>query len=141
MSKRPRKFNCIDCEVPVFHDNSRCRECSNIAKRGSGNGNYKGRSITTQGYVILTLEDGKRHPNAQATGRILEHIKVMSDFLGRPLEKGEEVHHKNGNRADNRIENLELWTRSHPTGVRVTDLYEWATNYIERYSSEISKLI
>lgn len=140
IGKRPKRFSCIECERSVYHKDSRCKECADIARRGEGNPNYKGRSATTQGYVILTLSDGERHPNAQATGRILEHIKVMSDYLGRPLEKGEEVHHRNGNRSDNRIENLELWTRSHPTGVRVVDMYEWATNYIEKYRDEVRRL-
>lgn len=54
---------------------------------------------------------------------ILEHRHIMSQMLGRPLEKHERVHHKNGKRDDNRPENLELWTVNHkdPSGVRQTD--------------------
>lgn len=77
----------------------------------------------TSGYVRAYRPD---HPNAARDGQILQHIYIMSEHLGRPLRKGETVHHKNGVRSDNDIDNLELWASRHPAGQRVEDLVTFA---------------
>lgn len=63
----------------------------------------------------------------------LQHRLMMSRALGRELRADENVHHINGCRTDNRIENLELWVTSQPKGQRPADLLAWAYEIIERY--------
>jgi len=76
------------------------------------------------------------HPMANSKGVILEHRYVMAEHLGRYLIAGENVHHKNGNRSDNRIENLELWNTSQPSGQRVEDKVNWAIELLAMYAPD-----
>lgn len=66
---------------------------------------HQSRVINTNGYVMLYIP---KHPLAQKKPYVLEHRKVMFEHLGRLLRKDEIVHHINGNKQDNRIENLQL---------------------------------
>lgn len=70
------------------------------------------------GYLTEKTEDGKW---------IIQHRLVMQRKLGRPLARTEYVHHKNGIRSDNRLENLELWmtkgkSKKDPAGQRLEDV-------------------
>lgn len=68
--------------------------------------------------------------------KILQHRLRMQEILGRKLLPGENVHHKNGVRGDNRPENLELWSSSQPPGQRVADKVEWAKEILALYEPD-----
>jgi hypothetical protein len=73
---------------------------------GENASRWKGGRYTVNGYVLV-----KRgaHPRANCRGYVMEHRLVMEDHLGRYLEPGEVVHHRNGDGSDNRLENLRLY--------------------------------
>jgi hypothetical protein len=64
---------------------------------------------------------------------VFEHVIVMEGKLGRLLEADETVRHLNGVKDDNRPENLELWVRPPPSGIRATDAVAWAKEILARY--------
>lgn len=109
-------------------------------RNGAGDKNpaWKGgRTYTSCGYVWIKKPD---HPHANKSGYVSEHRLVMESALGRYLMDKENVHHKNGVRHDNRIQNLELWTISQPSGTRVQDKISWSIEFLSKYGYEIVKV-
>ena len=108
---------CVDCgKVSLIRltrgipRTLRCHTCAMNLRRGAGNWNWKGgRSDNGDGYIRVNMPpDSPYKAMADKEGRVLEHRLVMAQKIGRVLLKSEHVHHINGNRRDNRPENLQL---------------------------------
>lgn len=99
LGHKPTKY-CEACRLIVRQENANARKAT---------WDYK---LDRYGYAWIR-QNGKT---------VHEHSYVMEQMLGRPLKRGESVHHKNGLRADNRPDNLELWVSSQPFGQRASDL-------------------
>jgi ribosome-binding protein aMBF1 (putative translation factor) len=123
--------NCANCSKPfaVYKRGVNCcsRVCSGQlqSKRQTGKNNPSwngGISRHGSGYIKAKAPNG--HPYVDDRGYVLQHRLVVEKTLGRYLLPHERIHHKNGVRDDNRLENLELWTVGYkdPPGVRVHDL-------------------
>lgn len=125
-------FMCVDCGGRVTRKSTgRCRSCfKEKRQRDAASTPINWKIDPRYGYVI-----GEKTIYGNCT-RYLQHRYVMEQHLGRKLTNDETVHHINGIRSDNRIENLELWSSRHPSGQRVQDLIEWAKEILRTYESE-----
>lgn len=100
--------NCKNCGVSFRPVNKKILCCSRKCgydSRGKYQKNKRGgvyRYKNKRGYILMTYWDGDRKINTR------EHRYIMEQHIGRKLEAWEDVHHKNGIRDDNRIENLEI---------------------------------
>ena len=104
------------------------RECYNSNRQKQRVNTSK---VTDDGYVLVYRPDSL---SAQpSTGFTFEHRYIMEQHIGRQLLSEETVHHKNGVRTDNHLDNLELWSSSHPKGQRVQDKLEWARRIVSLY--------
>lgn len=126
---------CDSCKTRYHAINaSLCRKCYYGTIKREGHPGWKGGRSIQKGYVYLSGYEG--HPSANGSGNVREHTIVMEQMIGRRLLKGESVHHKNGNRSDNRPANLELWSKFQPAGQRVEDKLEWALEILLTYAPE-----
>ena len=108
-----------------------CVQCDAIHRRKAEGSIYTDK----KGYTLIL---SRNHPRA-SNRYVFEHILVMEKKLGRHLLPNENIHHKNGLKNDNHMENLELWVRPQPTGVRAKDAIMWAKKILEIYGSDESR--
>ena len=99
-------------------------------RRAEGNG------WISHGYFYVAVPPELRYLTKGETN-IAEHRLVMAQMLGRPLRDDESVHHINGDRLDNRPENLELWSRWQPRGQRVIDKTRFAVAFLVECAPEL----
>ena len=114
-------LKCPVCKKDFFATNGRINKhkfvtcshkCAGTLKRREGNSNWRGgKYIDHHGYVHIVPPDN--HPYRDVRGYVLEHRLVMEAKIKRFLERWEIVHHVNGNRQDNKIENLALYPNTH----------------------------
>jgi len=122
-TKIGQKFGTSQCKISRILQSENVVSSRGRSRWGEQHGSWKGgRFINPNGYVFVWLSPEDELAEMRiSSGYISEHRLVMARHLGRPLTKNENVHHVNGIRDDNRIENLELWTRPQPHGVRVSE--------------------
>lgn len=99
---------CETCGFAFIPLTAVSRFCSVRCKAAAALGNVM---VADDGYRLVRVPKGT--PGRYANGYILEHRHVLAQVLGRPLTKDESVHHINGDRADNRLENLQLRVGKH----------------------------
>lgn len=95
-----------------------------------------GTSHTHRGYRHVVVPPDERWLVGGASSA-LEHRLVLARQLGRPLRRDESVHHRNGQRSDNRPSNLELWSRYQPNGSRAEDKVAWALDILRLYRPDL----
>lgn len=89
------------------------------------------------GYVVRYEPEGM---HAGPNGYVYQHRYVIGEKLGRKLKTSENVHHINGNKADNRPENLELWISAQPAGQRIEDLVSFARKILHEYGDLVERM-
>lgn len=135
LNNAPHKIDC------------KCHRCR-IGKgyfKGANNPMWNGgEQKLKSGYIYSWVSDNSpyRCMCAAINNRrnyVAKHRLIMAEHIGRPLLRSETVHHINGIRDDNRIENLELWSSSHQSGQRIDDQIKWAIELLKTHNYTIKK--
>jgi endogenous inhibitor of DNA gyrase (YacG/DUF329 family) len=134
-AKACRTQKCPQCktdfQVQPYRKVTFCsQKCASDNKRNRRRATNRGWIVNPRDGYVRMSKDGRT---------ILQHRVVMEEALGRPLAPYENVHHINGERADNRLENLELWITKQPKGQRPADIIEWAMAYLKVHGYTVSK--
>ena len=125
LRRRRAGAHCPGCErfTTRWDSLARCRDCERPKAR-PGPRPVGSRTTMLSGYVMLKTD----------VGWVAEHRSVMEGMLGRRLREGENIHHINGVRDDNRPDNLELWVTPPRAGQKVADLIAWM---VEGYREQV----
>ena len=132
--------NCINGCDKVIHARKLCKACYRKINYDEHERERRGATkhdilplfstkLDNSGYVRIKIDEGHG-----CKDWIKYHRYLMELHIGRKLESFENVHHKNGNRNDNRITNLELWITKQPKGQRPEDLIDYANWILKTYN-------
>lgn len=139
LGRRRQAETCTveDCERPTQAKGMCGTHYKRAVKHGTVLDDIPIRVVTgdgwlSHGYWCVMVPAELRHL-CNGDTEVAEHRLVMAKALGRALLPGEVVHHINGQRTDNRLENLELWSTTQPKGQRVEDKVEFALEILRQY--------
>jgi hypothetical protein len=127
-----KRHPCIDCGELCYYKATRCRACYHkyqSTHTGAEAKKWRGGRVKNHGYIEIYVGNGKR--------RKQEHRLIMESHLGRALNENEIVHHINGIKSDNRIENLAVLDRHHHDVRTIQRIWQ---NRIQDLEAEIGRL-
>ena len=149
--KEQRLLREVDLRIGRASSTGMCKSCGSSSRSGKNDSKWQGgRYKDSHGYIILNVNglEGRGHEIAQQMMHsnkktVREHRLIFAIHLNRPLTKKEIVHHKDGNKSNNKIENLELLTtRKHNSGHGGPYYQEWqeSLSHIRKLEDKIIAL-
>lgn len=134
-----RKHPCLLCGVPVHRKSRLCITCENERRAGEEHPSWKGGHFWSNGYVYIRCFKANADNKNRAFYR-REHIVVWEQGHGMPIPKGWVIHHLNGVKDDNRLENLVAASRKEHFGRNIVKPYEQRIRTLEQELQELQQL-
>jgi hypothetical protein len=135
------KKTCPQCGNKKDFYAIRCRSCTVwkkplLGKKGSSHPTWKGgQMIDRDGYIKTYAPD---HPFPRKSGYVYEHVRIVEISIGRRIKPDESVHHRNHDKKDNRLENLQIVKRGdHSSLHRRLDGHKRRRDNIGRYTADL----
>lgn len=142
--KKTRIGNCVNgCNKPI-HTRNVCKTCYGRIHYEEHERNRRGAKkhelhpigtvkIDKSGYARIKINEGNG-----SRDWVKHHRYVIEKKIGRKLFPFENIHHINGIKSDNRLENLEIWITKQPKGQRPNDLIKFAEWILKTYKHDKS---